>query len=68
VRDLALLETAAQKSPVLDAWVGAASAAMRLTDKEPIWLFDEDLHSFFAAEAKLPDAEHCQRRSAKGLW
>jgi len=68
VRDLALLETAAQKSTALSAWVDAASEAMRLTDKEKTWLSDEDMQSFFATEAKLSDAERLSASLGKGLW
>jgi hypothetical protein len=68
VRDLALLETAAQKSSSLAAWVDAARETMRLTDKEMTWLSDEEMHSFFAAESKLPEAERLSASIGKGLW
>jgi len=68
VRDLALLETAAQRSSSVPEWVEAAQSAMHLTDQEKAWLSDEDMLSLFAAETKLPNAERLSASIGKGLW
>jgi hypothetical protein len=41
---------------------------MRFTGKEKAWLFDEDLKTFFFAEAGLLEEERLSTTIEEGLW